>query len=354
MIRRYHVIGIMSGTSLDGIDLAYCRFEFMFGAWHYKIIRADTYKYPVYWKKKLSEASGSSALDFSLLHVEYGEFLGNTVKNFVIKNKLSPDFISSHGHTIFHQPENRLTAQIGSGAAIAAKSGLKTVCDFRTLDIALGGQGAPLVPIGDELLFGKFGACLNIGGIANISYKAGKRRIAFDISPANIILNYLAGKIHKDYDDKGQEASKGKIINDLLVQLNGLEFYRQKPPKSLGREWLENRFIPLTELYKKHSICNIIGTVTEHIAEQIAITINSSGTRNVLITGGGGYNDFLIGLIRKKCHAEIILPDKVVIEYKEALIFAFLGVLRMRNETNCLKSVTGAKADNCGGIVYLQ
>jgi anhydro-N-acetylmuramic acid kinase len=353
MTTLYNVIGIMSGTSLDGIDVAFCRFEHRGKKWHYHIIKASTFNYPVAWKNRLSEAGSLSALDFSFLHVEYGTYLGKIVKRFITKNKFNPDFICSHGHTIFHQPEKMLTVQIGSGAAIAAETGFTTICDFRTTDVAFGGQGAPLVPIGDELLFSDFDICLNIGGFANLSYKKKNERIAFDVCPANIILNYLAGKIGLDYDSSGRNARKGKVLKEILTPLNQLEFYKLKPPKSLGREWVENKFIPLLAGYHEHPVHDVLRTVTEHIAIQIADVISKTKAKKVLVTGGGAFNTFLLELIRNKCNAEIVLPDKEIINYKEALIFAFLSILRIRNENNCLKSVTGARKDNCGGSVYV-
>jgi len=352
MTTVYNVIGIMSGTSLDGTDVAFCRFEYSEKKWQYHIIKAATFKYPVSWKKRLSEAGSLTALDFSFLHVEYGEYLGKIVKKIISKNKFIPDFICSHGHTIFHQPDKMLTVQIGNGAAIASATGYTTICDFRTTDVAFGGQGAPLVPVGDELLFGNFDICLNIGGFANLSYKNKTKRVAFDVCPANIILNHLAGKIGLDYDSGGRNARKGIILEELLAQLNCLEFYKLKPPKSLGREWLESKFIPIVERYQEHQVNDVLHTVTGHIATQIANTVNQTKAKKVLVTGGGAFNTFLLELIRKKCNAEIVLPDKEIINYKEALIFAFLGVLRIRNENNCLKSVTGARKDNCGGAVY--
>jgi len=342
----------MSGTSLDGLDVAFCHFERTQKKWQYQIIKAVTLKYPELWKQKLSAASGLTALDFSFLHTEYGNYIGKIVKNFVTQHNFRPDFVCSHGHTVFHRPDKMLTVQIGSGAAIAVRSGLTTVCDFRATDVAYGGQGAPLVPIGDELLFSNFDICLNIGGFANLSYKNKNERIAFDLCPANIILNHLARKINKDYDAGGRIAKKGCLINYLLDKLNHLEYYRRDQPKSLGREWLESDFLPLVESYSDYPVKDLMCTVTHHIAEQISDNINKIQARNVLVTGGGAYNSFLTGLIRKRCRAEIVLPEKELIDYKEALIFAFLGILRMNHENNCLKSVTGAVKNNCGGAVY--
>ncbi|HNW90231.1 MAG TPA: anhydro-N-acetylmuramic acid kinase [Bacteroidales bacterium] len=352
MPKTYHIIGAMSGTSLDGLDVAFCRFVYSNKKWSYHIIKATTYKYPESWRSKLSQAAFLSALEFSFLHNEYGRYCGRLVKKFITENKFKPDFICSHGHTIFHQPEKQLTVQIGSGASMAAETGLATLCDFRASDVALQGQGAPLVPIGDELLFSDYDICLNIGGISNLSFCKNSKRIAFDVSPANMVLNYLAGKAGKAFDAGGKMASEGKISKTLLDQLNKLEFYKIKPPKSLGREWLEKVFIPVLESHTKVALNDLLRTCTEHIAEQIAIQISKTTAKKVLVTGGGAFNKYLITLISQRCRAEIVLPEKEIIEYKEALIFAFLGVLRMRNENNCLKSVTGARKDNCGGAIY--
>jgi len=343
----------MSGTSLDGLDLAFCRFEYTAKKWRFNIIKATTVPYPVRWKIKLSEAGNLSANEFSSLNAEFGIYIGKTVRSFIKKNNLKADFIGCHGHTVFHQPEHRFTVQIGSGAHIAAESAYPCICDFRTTDVALGGQGAPLVPIGDELLFGNYDFCLNIGGFANISYRQSNKRIAFDICPANIILNHLAAKLNKDYDASGNMAKKGNDMQDLLFKLNHLPYYSLNPPKSLGREWLEDMVIPLTAPYKKNQINDLLRTFTEHIAVQISNVINKTKGNNVLVTGGGAFNDFLIGLIRQKCKAKLVLPENDIINYKEALIFAFLGVLRMRNTNNCIRSVTGALRDCCGGAIYL-
>lgn len=351
MTDTYNVIGIMSGTSLDGLDIAYCRFEYSKRKWQYHIIKAVTVAYTDIWKKRLSEASVLSAIDFSLLNIEYGKFIGKEVKYFIKKNKLKVDFISCHGHTIFHQPDKQLTVQIGSGANIVAETGLTTICDFRTTDVANKGQGAPLVPIGDKLLFGSFDICINIGGFANLSYQKQTKRIAYDICPANIVLNYLAKKNGKEFDSDGNFAKKGVVCKDLLGKLNKLEYYGTPAPKSLSREWFEIELIPIVESCDI-STNDLLRTATEHIAQQIAKTINNINAKKVLVTGGGAFNKFLIRNIIKKCHAEIILPEADVINYKEALIFAFLGILRWRNQNNCLKSVTAAKKDNCGGAVY--
>ena len=348
----------MSGTSLDGVDIAYCDFNLdLKNKWKYNILAAQTFEYSEEWLNKIRNADKLDALQFIQLHNDYGHFLGKLVNDF-IKTQFTIDFIASHGHTIFHQPDKGITFQIGNGANIAAKTGLTVICDFRTTDVALGGLGAPMVPIGDRLLFSEYDYCLNLGGFANISFDANGKRTGFDICPVNIILNKLANEFGLPYDDRGQLASKGAFNNDLLNDLNYLFNIHNSTFKiSLSKEWLDSHFIPVINKYEI-SIQDKLRSITEFISIQIAESFNLQTsnfqlpTKKVLVTGGGAYNDFLIQCLRKKTNAEIIIPDKFTIEFKEALIFAFLGVLRLRNEVNCLSSVTGASRDNTGGAIY--
>lgn len=345
---KYTILGVMSGTSLDGIDLAAVEFDTN-NAKQFNIIAATTIPYSTEWKKKLKNSSSLSAYDFLKLHKEYGSYIGTLINQFLKSTALSIDYIASHGHTVFHEPQHKFNFQLGDGAFIASITGITTISDFRTLDIAMGGQGAPLVPIGDELLFSEYDYCLNIGGIANISFKQQEKRIAYDICPANMVLNNIAQQAGFEYDNKGIMASKGQIHNELLKQLNQLDYYRQPHPKSLGREWVEQIFFPLLRSYKL-SIENLLCTLCEHIAIQIGKNIPTSG--KLLITGGGSYNDFLIGRIQAHTSATVVIPEPVIIDYKEALIFAFLGLLRIKHQTNTLSSVTGAKRNVCSGIVH--
>ncbi|MFH1321629.1 MAG: anhydro-N-acetylmuramic acid kinase [Bacteroidota bacterium] len=369
--KQYNVIGLMSGTSLDGVDMAYCRFSRLNdnSEWRYEIVEAKTIKYNSKWIKKLQNLELQNALKFVQTHVEFGHYLGGITNNFINENNLNVDFISSHGHTVFHQPGKTarsavhssfgVTSQIGDGAAITAKCNLPVVCDFRSLDVALGGQGAPLVPVGDKLLFPEYDLCLNLGGFANVSFDKDGKRIAFDICPVNIVLNKLVKEIPDklntegiDYDDKGNIAASGKINNDLLKELNQISFYQKSPPRSLSKEWCTGFFFPVIEKYDI-PVRDKLRTVCEHIAVQInKISQSSAVNCRMLITGGGVYNVLLINRIKALSNYQIIIPEKNIIDFKEALIFAFLGVLRMRNEINCLKSVTGALKDNIGGAIY--
>ena len=342
----------MSGSSLDGIDIAYCRFDHLNGQWKFEILEGETIAYTKALKTKFSNMRHMSALAFARLHSDYGHFIGSSVRKFMDTHTISPDFIASHGQTIFHQPDQKYTSQIGNGAAIAAETGCTVICDFRSTDVALGGQGAPLVPVGDEMLFADFDACLNIGGFANISYRSGGRRIAYDICPSNGILNYLASKKGKDYDENGSMAQSGIVLPLLLRQLNGMKYYKSPPPKSLGVEWVDNNLMPLLT-DASMAINDLLRTCTEHIAIQISDQIKASGAQKTLATGGGVYNRFLAERINALLGDNpLVIPDEKIVDFKEAMIFAFLGVLRMRHEVNCLKSVTGASRDSCGGAIY--
>ncbi len=344
-------IGVMSGTSLDGIDLAWCKFSEEAKNWHYEILKADTYPYTQCMREQLAHATELSAADYCRLNVALGKVIAEHIRKF-IGNRAKPDFIASHGHTVFHQPNDGLTTQIGSGAVIAAETGITTVCDFRTLDVALHGQGAPLVPIGDQLLFGQYDACLNLGGFSNISFQWRGQRIAFDISPCNMALNHLAEKMDLNFDKDGQTARSGDIIPELLQQLNLLPYYQTSPPKSLGKEWFDQCFLPILKPYIfSNKIADCLRTTTEHIAIQLASALPQNA-QNLLITGGGAKNKFLIESLQKKWPGNVIVPDEHTIDYKEALIFCFLGMLRLERKINCLSSVTGASEDCCGGAVY--
>jgi anhydro-N-acetylmuramic acid kinase len=343
------VLGIMSGSSLDGLDLAICSFSKKKGQWSYDLLHGETIPYAAEWKTRLEEASEHTGLNLVKLDIEYGKYIGKQAAMFLSEKHINVEFISSHGHTIFHQPDIGITFQIGSGAEIAAITGITTINDFRSTDLALGGQGAPLVPVGDELLFSNYDYCLNLGGFANISYSDSGQRIAFDICPVNTVLNTLSQKNGQQYDKDGRAGRTGQPNISLLGELNSLPYYHVPAPKSLGKEWVVRDFLPVIEKYPL-PICDKIRTVYEHIATQIA-KIPDNG-KSVLLTGGGTYNKFLIELIRNYSACNYIIPDANIIDFKEAIIFAFLGLLRVNGDINCLASVTGASRDSSGGAVY--
>lgn len=350
-MQNYLSIGCMSGTSLDGLDLAACHFTFD-TSWKFEILKAVIIPYSHKWISKLSTAAELKVLEFTLLNNEYGKFIGKQVAEFCIDLPGKPDLVASHGHTIFHQPDKRLTLQIGNGAVVAAFSGLPTVCDFRNLDVALKGQGAPLVPIGDELLFGEYEICLNLGGIANLSYREDGERKAFDICPSNMAFNHFIKELGYEYDLDGNLGRTGKVQEELLDLLNSLEYYQQIGPKSLGLEWFKLEFLPLIYSFQLAPE-DILRTLYEHVSDQLALAVDQFPKGQILITGGGAHNVFLIELFSEKTKHKTIVPSSQIIDFKEAVIFAFLGVLRFRNEVNCLKSVTGAHHDHSGGTIFL-
>jgi anhydro-N-acetylmuramic acid kinase len=340
---KYTVLGIMSGTSLDGIDLARCTFT-KNQEWEYKIEKSNTLKYPIYWKSKLGTLHTQNKAIVEQTDIQFGQYIGEKINTFL--NGEQVDFIASHGHTIFHQPENNYTLQIGCGKAIAQTTKITTINDFRSLDVSLNGQGAPLVPIGDLLLFQEYKYCINLGGFTNISIKKNGKIIAFDICPTNIVLNDICKELGFEYDYNGDIAREGKIVPTLLQQLNQLDFYTKKAPKSLGREWVEKHVF---SILKNHKPEDLLCTFCEHIAIQIGKFL---ADESALFTGGGVFNSFLMQRITFHSRAKILLPNKELIEFKESLIFAFLGVLKIRNEVNCLKTVTGADRDNCAGFIH--
>ena len=346
----YPAIGLMSGTSLDGIDIAYCEFTYDGKGWQYSAGPSHTYPYSGEWKDLLSRAPGFGGRDLFILHHRYGVLLGETVKDFINRHELNPWIVASHGHTIHHIPEAGCSLQIGSGAALSVAAGKTVVCDFRSSDLADGGQGAPLVPIGDELLFGEYSSCLNIGGIANISYHSKGSRIAWDICPANMVLNQLSALAGKQYDKDGAMAASGTPDLSLIAKLDNLEYYRQSHPKSLGREWVEREFMPLLQA-EGTGVEDLLSTCTWHIAGRIAASIPPLA--QVLVTGGGAFNRFLMECVSKSTAARICIPDDRLVNFKEAIVFAFMGILRMLGISNCLSSVTGAGSNRCGGAVYL-
>lgn len=352
MKSEYKVIGVMSGTSLDGIDFVYATFQFD-ETWQFKIVHSETIPYNSQWVDNLKGLVSYNLDGLKEMDNNYTNFLSMRIKAFINKYEIKEiDAICSHGHTALHQPEKGLTYQIGNMPHLAVLLENKVVCDFRVQDVELGGQGAPLVPIGDKLLFSEYDFCLNLGGFANISTEFNFERIAFDICPVNIVLNNYVKQLGFDYDDKGQIASTGTINKALLVKLNNLDFYKITYPKSLGLEWVDKNIFPLINSFQLE-IKDVLKTFVEHIAMQLASEINKKSHASVLVTGGGVYNTYLIERLKFYSQNNIIIPSQSIIEFKEALIFAFLGVLKLRDEVNCLKSATGASKNHSSGKIYL-
>ncbi|VAV83816.1 Anhydro-N-acetylmuramic acid kinase [hydrothermal vent metagenome] len=348
---EYRVIGVMSGTSLDGVDLVSVTFSFG-KSWSFKLHHSQTISYNTYWLNILEHLVDFSLEELQNIDKKYTLYLAGLIKEFIDKfNIENLDAVCSHGHTALHQPEKGLTYQIGNLQNIAELIKQVVVCDFRVQDVALGGQGAPLVPIGDQLLFSQYDFCLNLGGFANVSTDINNVRIAYDVCPVNIVLNHYVKKLGFNYDDEGKVASTGKVNSKLLDKLNTLDFYNLEFPKSLGLEWVKDTIIPLIDAFTL-PVKDILRTFVEHIAIQISNEINIKANAKVLVTGGGAFNLFLMQRIKAHTNNEIIIPSKEIIEYKEALIFGFLGVLKLRHEVNCLRSVTGAKTNHSSGKIF--
>ncbi|WP_136480228.1 anhydro-N-acetylmuramic acid kinase [Cognatitamlana onchidii] len=354
--KEYHVIGVMSGTSLDGIDLAQVRFR-LGKEWQFEILNAQTIDYSENWKSKLKGLSNHDYNTLQSIDKSYTLYLGEVINGFIKRNKIKEiDAVCSHGHTARHQPDSGVTYQIGNRAELATLISQTLVCDFRVQDVAFGGQGAPLVPIGDKLLFSKFDYCINLGGFANISLEKDNTRIAYDICPVNIVLNHYANLLGLDYDAGGGIARSGNIDMGLLTKLNALDYYKAPYPKSLGVEWVDLCVLPLIDAFKLE-IKTILRTFVEHVAHQIVAELDQVKARHkssVLVTGGGAYNTFLIERIKDLTKHDVLIPSNKVVEFKEALIFGFLGVLKLQGKNNCLKSVTGAIKDHSSGQVFLR
>lgn len=360
----YRVIGTMSGSSLDGLDIAFVELQQTSGKWSYELRNAVCYPYTKEWTDKLSRATSLNAFDYQLLDTEYGIYCGELINRFIEENNIQyqVQLIASHGHTTFHAPDKKTTSQLGNGAAIAAVTGINVVNNLRAMDIALGGQGAPIVPIGEKLLLGNYLFYLNLGGIANISLNHETKYVAFDISPANKVLNLLAKDEGKLFDDGGHIAEKGEINKTLLGILDDFEYYRMPYPKSLSNDFGTGVIYPLINK-SGGKIEDKLRTYVEHICRQIASSVeqlrsdfNITGRQKMLVTGGGAKNTFLVNRLQEllsTVDVEIEIPGNYLVDFKEAIIMALIGVLRWREENNVLSSVTGASRDSIGGSVWI-
>lgn len=350
----------MSGSSLDGLDIAYVHLHETGGKWTFELIQADCYAYDAELANQLRHATQLNALNYQLLHTQYGHYIGQQVNQFITTHQLEHkvDIIASHGHTSFHLPAQKTTAQIGDGAAIAATTALPVVSDLRAIDIALGGQGAPIVPIGEKLLWGNYPLFLNLGGIANISYNTAQAYTAFDVCPANRVLNMLVKELQLEYDNEGAIARSGQCNSDLLTQLNELAYYQLAYPKSLSNDFGTDVVYPLVN-DAALSTADKLATVVEHIAQQIKNSLQPIANNNsyeLLVTGGGAHNHYLTERIQQylqPLHIKLVIPDAAIINYKEAIVMALIGVLRWREENNVLATVTGASRSSVNGALWM-
>jgi len=348
--KSYKIIGVMSGTSIDGLDLVYVQFEKK-EKWIYKVENSITYRYSKEWFQKLKTSVSLSNSDLVALDQDFTLLLSKQILRFINEFSIKDvDAVSSHGHTVFHNPKSKFTYQIGNLPQISKEIGHKVICNFRQQDVSLGGQGAPLVPVGEKYLFSEYDSCINLGGFANISKTLDNKLIAYDICPVNTVLNYLSNKVNLDFDKDGEISKNGKLIEDLYVKLNKLDYYNNNHPKSLGIEWVNSTIIPLLDQYP-NQVGDLLHTYNYHIAEQVSKNIINE--KNILVTGGGAKNKFLIDLINKKSNNNVVIPEDTLIDYKEAIIFGFLGVLKILDINNCYSSVTGSSRDHCSGDIFL-
>lgn len=354
MTETYNVVGLMSGTSTDGLDLCAIVFSKVEKQWHYEIVGFQTIAFPAALSNKLRTALNASGVELASLHTTFGRWCGEQVRAFCLALNFDPLLVASHGHSVFHEPKQGYTYQIGCGATMAVSSGYKVVCDFRTADVALGGQGAPLVPMGDALLFQAFDACLNLGGFANISILNAKQPLAFDVTVCNLALNEIVAPLAIDFDRGGAIALTGSIHKPALDALNKLPFMQIAGPKSLGKEWYEQAFKPCLALFDFKTIADCLATVVEHISSQIGLFLSHFDSQHkLLVTGGGAYNQAIIKAIRRHTKAAVHIPDAGIIEGKEALIFGLLGLLRYLQLPNTMPSATGAVRSISAGALYL-
>ena len=349
-------LGLMSGSSLDGLDICYSKIIHNGGSYQYEFIEGETIPYPDKFLDSLRNSRLLSGLDLGLLDVALGDYFGNCCQNFVKKYHIPHlDFIASHGHTVFHFPDRRFTLQIGNGQAIASASKYKVINNLRLKDVINNGSGAPIVPIGDLLFFKEFTYCLNLGGIMNISEKTTNDSIiSYDIGVCNQVLNYYSKKLGFPFDENGKLASSGSFISELFYQLNALSYYYQKPPKSLDNGFTDDVITIIDNFISchKHTKYNdVLSTFSHHIAFQISLV--TIPDLPILSTGGGTHNSFIIDLLQTTYHRNIVIPDSKLINYKESLIMSLMGVLFIQSQNNVLAAVTGAKQDSCCGVSYL-
>ncbi len=366
MLKTIHAVGLMSGSSLDGLDMALCRFALetdSVAVKDWSLLKTDTTAFSSEWRDRLKKLPQASGLELARTHVDFGHYMGKLLQPFLRKLETPVDLIASHGHTVFHYPDQQLTLQIGDGAALAAATGHIVVDNLRALDVALGGQGAPLAPLADKHLFPGYHFYLNLGGIANISARTEDDFIAFDIGGANQVLNALAAELGREYDENGNIAAGGRLQPALLEQADALPYFQQPYPKSLGNDWVQDQLIPLYE-DAEYPVADKLRTACVQLARQTARSLEQITVQKkmpappyrMLVTGGGALNRFLVQCIREETEKvaplEVIIPETQIIAFKEAALIALMGALRLEGLPNCMATVTGARRDAVGGAIW--
>ena len=366
--RTWRVLGIMSGSSLDGMDLALCevrldRSTTPTGVAHFALLAAETLPYSDLWQRRLANLPDQDARTFARTHTYFGHLTAEFALDFLQRHRTTADFIATHGHTVFHEPDRNHSAQIGDGAATAALTSVPTIAQFRQTDVAAGGQGAPIVPLFERLVLGAYAFFLNLGGIANLSYHAPDgRTVAFDVTGANQPLNALAGLAGQPYDADGALARSGTPVSELLERLDALPFLEQPYPKSLSNQWVvEHLTAPL--LAYPASIADRLATAVEHTARQIGMAVRRVAEREnvpdtdrtLYVTGGGAFNGYLLERLRTQLPPgmNLHIPPSDWVQFKEAMLMALLGAFRWEGVPNVLPSATGARRATVNGAVYL-
>ncbi len=344
MNNKATVLGLMSGSSLDGLDACLVELEMVGSNWRFAILEAHTLTIPEALTNQLRQSSLVSAKELLALDVKYGEWISSAIAPLTKQI----DLIALHGHTVFHSPKDKISVQIGSGEVIAVRTGKPVVANFRTQDILLGGQGAPLVPMGEKLLFPEYDGFFNLGGICNATFRKEQQWNAGDIGPFNQVFNHFAKMLRAPIDTNGDLARSGKVVPELIATWNANPYFAQPFPKSLANQWVTSHFL----LSSTFSPQDVLHSFAQFISDQIVTTIHKHQPAKTLITGGGAKNGFLIELLKSKCQRELVIPEVEIVDFKEALIFALLGLLRFRGEVNVLASCTGASRDSSSGILY--
>lgn len=345
----------MSGTSLDGLDLCAVEFERTNGRWTYRIHAFETIPYRgTLWPEHLTAAyRDRGALRTQVSH-EFALWCQGQWLDFGARHQFAAHAVAHHGHTVEHDPLRGITVQIGHEASAFASSPIPVVGDFRSGNVARGGQGAPLVPLADRDLFEDFAVCVNLGGFSNASWTdGGGLRRAGDLGPCNGLLNPLAGELGRDYDPEGTYAATGTARP--TPDLEKLHYYGAPFPKSLGREWMETDFLPAFNAKRPNRTEDALATASAHIAWSIAQGLRAANAPKgpALLSGGGAYNTDLIRRLRETAPEwEWTVAPKDILEAKEALAFAYLGLLRLRGEPNVLASYAGGTADGCDGSIF--
>jgi len=355
----YNVIGITSGTSLAGLDLVFAALTEVRGKWTYEVKASERVEYTAEWEEKLGKAADLPARDYLLLHSEYGHFIGHAVNQFIADHQLDHQvhFIAAHGDTVFHIPAQKMTAQLGDGAAISAVTGLSVISDLRAMDIAFGGKGAPLLPIAEQLLFPDYQYRVNLGENATLAAQIDGQLIASDICACNYVLDTLAETLNFPFDKDGQLAAGGVTDQSLLNALNGLAFYNEASPRHMSSKFGTGTVLPMIQQHQL-STQGKLNTYTHHIAAQIEKIVKDllpqeeNVPRSLLLTGGGAANTYLVKTIEAALQPHNVTVTVQHDPFRNALMIALLGALRWRQEPNGLASVTGAEKDSVGGALW--